>query len=221
MIFFVVYLLFNFATCNISVKQVSENGFVMHFDQVEELKGDRFHWLVHYAQEVPSMKELLNGVTTIGEGCSGTVSRKQIRARSKLDVRCKLQFGKHYTLDAVAIQVGKDPTIYSADFDFSNRRRLLNTPTIEPTISPTFDPTISPTFQPTAEPSQTPTIDPTIAPTFDPTIAPTYDPTISPTFNPTLAPTSVGAITSTTTAAISSTTAPIGSDSSKTRNFSV
>jgi len=123
---------------------VSEQGFFIQIDQVNKLHGDRVYWVAHTTNEALSVKELMNGVSSLGMGCSGEVTKRQLTKRPRFEVQCKLEFGRRYTLEALVIKSGEDHQILTADFDFSNRRRLLNTPSQSPvTSTPTAAPSVS------------------------------------------------------------------------------
>jgi len=132
--YFLLVSLIYLTSAQISVKSVSEQGFFIQFDQVSKLRGDRVYWVAHSTQEALSVKELMNGVSSLGMGCSGEVTKRQLRKRPRFEVRCKLAFGRQYTLEAL-VEAGEDYQILTADFDFSNRRRLLNTPSQSPVTS--------------------------------------------------------------------------------------
>jgi len=176
------------AAAQLNVKSVTAKGFFIQFDFAEKIQGDRVYWVAHEFGEILSIKELMNGVTNLGLGCSGKVSSKQLRTNPKFEVQCQLDFGKPYTLEAVITKTGEDPQILTADFDFSNqRRRLLNTPSASPVTS---SPTTSPVA--TAIPSRSPV---TRAPTSDGVV---INPSASPSSIPSSVPTTANIVTSMT-----------------------
>jgi len=111
----------------ISVKTVSEQGFFIQIDHVRNL--DRVYWVAHTANEALSIKELMNGVSSLGLGCSGEVTKRQLMKRPQLEIQCQLQFGKQYTLDALVIKGDDDYEILTTDFTLNHsrgsQRRLL------------------------------------------------------------------------------------------------
>lgn len=118
-----VYLTF----AQVSVKTVSEQGFFIQIDHVRNL--DRVYWVAHTANEALSIKELMNGVSSLGLGCSGEVTKRQLMKRPQLEIQCQLQFGKQYTLDALVIKGDDDYEILTTDFTLNHsrgsQRRLL------------------------------------------------------------------------------------------------
>jgi hypothetical protein len=118
-----IYLTF----AQISVKTVSEQGFFIQIDHVSNL--DRVYWVAHTANEALSIKELMNGVSSLGLGCSGEVTKRQLMKRPQLEIQCQLQFGKQYTLDALVIKGDDDYEILTTDFTLNHsrgsQRRLL------------------------------------------------------------------------------------------------
>lgn len=188
--YFLLVSLIYITAAQLSVKGVTERGFFIQFENAKQILGDRVQWVAHLPSERLSIKELMNGVTSLGEGCSGRVTTKQLRTNSKFEVQCALQFGKQYTLEAVITKTGEDAQILSADFDFSNqrRRRLLDTPSASPvTAAPTTSPVVS------TMPSRAPV---TRAPTSDGVVT---NPSASPSAIPTSLPSKVPTINSDTT----------------------
>jgi len=182
-----IYLTF----AQISVKNVSEQGFFIQIDQINKLRGDRVYWVAHSSKEALSIKELMNGVSSLGLGCSGEVTIRQLTKRPRFEVQCKLEFGKQYTLEALIIKAGEDHQILTADFDFSYRRRLLNTPSKSPvTSSPTTAPVVS------AIPSRAPV---TSAPTSNGAV---NNPSAYPSAMPSSIPSVVSSTSTTTEATI-------------------
>jgi len=118
-----IYLTF----AQISVKTVSEQGFFIQIDHVSN--PDRVYWVAHTANEALSIKELMNGVSSLGLGCSGEVTKRQLMKRPQLEIQCQLQFGKQYTLDALVIKGDDDYEILTTDFTLNHsrgsQRRLL------------------------------------------------------------------------------------------------
>lgn len=188
--YFLLVSLIYLTTAQISVKGVSERGFFIQVDEANKLRGDRVYWVAHTTKETLSVKQLMNGVSSLGVGCSGVVTQKQLQTRPTFEVQCKLEFGKPYTLEAVVTKSGEDHQILTADFDFSDqRRRLLNTPSAMPvTAAPTTAPVVS------AMPSRSPV---TSAPTSD---GVTHNPSAYPSSVPSSTP-SVASSSSTTTEA--------------------
>jgi len=204
--YFLLVSLIYITAAQLSVKGVTERGFFIQFDNAKQILGDRVHWVAHLPSERLSIKEMMNGVTSLGEGCSGRVTSKQLRTNSKFEVRCALDFGKQYTLEAVITKTGEDAQILSADFDFSNqRRRLLNTPSASPvTSAPTTAPVVS-TMPSRAPVTRAPTSDG--AGTIHPSAFPSSIPSSLPSTVPTITDTPIQQTTESTTQIMSTSIA--------------
>lgn len=200
--YFLLVSIFYITSAQLSVKQATQDGFFLHF-QTSQLRGD-VNWVVHNPREELTDKQIFNGVSSLGKGCSGRVTKKQLRLRPQVEALCKLELGQSYIVQAID-GTGKDAQILRSRFNVQaldgkdSRRRLLNIPSKSPvTSAPTSSPSVV-----TAIPSRHPV---TSAPTSDGQV---INPSASPSAIPSQVPTMLPSVSSTSTITQSTTEATI------------